>query len=154
MCLSTKMWKWVICKYCEWVTWNCPRVIYFCVHVAYSVVLVQLQNMVCIVRTYTYAHKYYYFVCLSVFHDLCMKWVPDGSQQSFVKVEQEKNLCERHKIVKASRKWTLKRRNSDPWTFINEGDHVKNTTEGHYLIQEVIMKKEEKAHPLDSDVIF
>ena len=63
-------------------------------------------------------------------------------------------MCERNKTVKAARKWTLKRRNSDPWTFIHEGDQVKDMTEAHYLIQEVIMKEEKKAHPLDSDTLF
>ena len=67
---------------------------------------------------------------------------------------QKKDLCERRKIVKASSIWTLKRRNSDPWSFIHEGDQVNDTTESHHLIQKVIMKEEEKAHPLDSDVLF
>ena len=64
----------------------------------------------------------------------------DETQKSFGKVVQEKNLCERNKAVKAARKWTLKRRNSDPWTFIQEGDQVKDTPEAHHLIQKVVMK--------------
>ena len=50
--------------------------------------------------------------------------------------------------------WTLRRRNSDPWTFIHEGDQVTDTTEAHHLIQEVIMKEAEKTHPLNSDTLF
>ena len=34
----------------------------------------------------------------------------DETQESFGKVVQEKNLCERNKTVKAARKWTLRRR--------------------------------------------
>ena len=78
----------------------------------------------------------------------------DETQKSFGKAVQEKNLCERNKAVKAARKWTLKRRNSDPWTFIQEGDQMNDTTEAHHLIQEVIMKEEEKAPPLDSDFLL
>ena len=38
--------------------------------------------------------------------------------------------------------------------FIIEGDHVKDPTEAHCMIQEVIKREEEKSYPLDSDFIF
>ena len=37
---------------------------------------------------------------------------------------------------------------------MQEGDQVKDTIEAHQLIQEVIMKEEKKAHPMDSDFLF
>ena len=57
-------------------------------------------------------------------------------------------------MVKASKKWTLKRRHSNYFTFAVEGDAVEYTTEAYLLIQEVSMSEEEKAHPLNSDDCF
>ena len=58
----------------------------------------------------------------------------DEVQESLGKAEYERNLCERRKVVKACRQWTLKRRDNNPFTFIAESGAVNDTTEAHHLI--------------------
>ena len=60
-------------------------------------------------------------------HGMDKAWY-DEIQGIFCEAVQEKNLCEKRKTVKAARKWTLRRRNRDPWTFMHEGDQVYDTT--------------------------